>query len=80
MNSSVMQYVFLPEGQEPSEEDKKLQEEGKLMISYGSDQEERKLFKSVNWSENGIDYTLFTFENVELNSMTAMAKEVIDMK
>ena len=80
LNSSVMQYVFLPEGQEPSEEDKKLQEEGKLMISYGSDQEERKLFKSVNWSENGIDYTLFTFENVELNSMTAMAKEVIDMK
>ncbi len=50
------------------------------MISYGSDQEERKLLKSVNWSENGIDYTLFTFENVELNSMTAMAKEVIDMK
>ena len=80
LNSSVMQYVFLPEGQEPSEEDTKLQEEGKLMISYGSDQEERKLFKSVNWSENGIDYTLFTFENVELNSMTAMAKEVIDMK
>lgn len=80
LNSSVMQYVFLPEGQEPSEEDKKLQEEGKLMISYGSDQEERKLFKSVNWSENGIDYTLFTFENEELNSMTAMAKEVIDMK
>ena len=80
LNSSVMQYVFLPEGQEPSEEDKKLQEEGKLMISYGSDQEERKLFKSVNWSENGIDYTLFTFENVELNSMTAMAKEVIDLK
>ena len=50
------------------------------MISYGSDQEERKLFKSVNWSENGIDYQLFTFENIELNSMTAMAKEVIDMK
>lgn len=80
LNSSVMQYVFLPEGQEPSEEDKKLQEEGKLMISYGSDQEERKLFKSVNWSENGIDYMLFTFENVELYSMTAMAKEVIDVK
>ncbi|MBE5977676.1 MAG: hypothetical protein E7249_00905 [Paenibacillaceae bacterium] len=80
LNSAEMQYVFLPEGQEPSEEDKKLQEEGKMMISYGSDEEERKLLKSVNWSENGIDYLLFTFENVELNSMTAMAKEVIDMK
>ncbi|GLB28267.1 hypothetical protein LAD12857_01900 [Lacrimispora amygdalina] len=80
LNSAEMQYVFLPEGQEPSEEDKKLQEEGKMMISYGSDQEERKMLKSVNWSENGIDYLLFTFENVELNSMTSMAKEVIDMK
>ncbi len=80
LNSAEVQYVFLPEGQEPSEEDKKLQEEGKLMISYGSDQEERKLFKSVNWSENGIDYLLFTFENVELNSLTAMAKEAIDSK
>nr|WP_314461377.1 hypothetical protein [uncultured Clostridium sp.] len=80
LNSVETQYVFLPEGQEPSEEDKKLQEEGKLMISYGSDQEERKLFKSVIWSENGIDYLLFTFENVELNSLTAMAKEVIDTK
>jgi hypothetical protein len=80
LNSAKVQYLFLPGEQEPSEEDKKLQEEGKLMISYGSDQEERKLFKSVNWSENGIDYLLFTFENVELNSLTAMAKEVIDMK
>jgi hypothetical protein len=80
LNSAEMQYVFLPEGQEPSEADKKLQDEGKLMLSYGSDQEERKLFKSVNWSENGIDYSLFTFEDVELNSLTAMAKEVIDMK
>lgn len=80
LNSAETQYVFLPEGQEPSEEDKKLEEEGKLMISYGSDQEERKLFKSVSWSENGIDYLLFTYENVELNSLKAMAKEVIDTK
>nr|WP_288829238.1 hypothetical protein [uncultured Clostridium sp.] len=74
------QYLFLPEGKEPSEEDKKLQEEGKLMISYGSDQEERQLLRSVRWSENGIDYLMFTFHNEELNSLTAMAKEVIDMK
>ncbi|WP_349668600.1 hypothetical protein [Lacrimispora sp.] len=80
LNCAEVQYLFLPPDQEPSEKDKKLQDEGKLMISYGSDQEERKLFKSVKWSENGIDYLLFTFENVELNSLTAMAKEVIDTK
>lgn len=75
-----IQYVFLPEGQEPSKEDKKLEEEGKMMISYGSDQEERKLLKSVHWSENGIDYQMFTFDNAELNSLTAMAKEMINIK
>ncbi|MFW6676523.1 hypothetical protein ACOAOT_02565 [Lacrimispora sp. AGF001] len=80
LNSSQVQYLFLPEGQEPSEKDKKLQDEGKLAISYGSDQEERLLFKSVTWSENGIDYLLFSSDNVELNSLTAMAKEVIDIK
>lgn len=80
LTSFEVQYVFLPEGQEPSEEDKKLAEEGKLMISYGSDQEERKLYKSVKWSENGIDYLLFTPDNVDVNSMTAMAKEMINMK
>lgn len=80
LNSSQVQYLFLPEGQEPSEKDKKLQDEGKLAISYGSDQEERLLFKSVTWSENGIDYLLFSSDNMELNSLTAMAKEVIDMK
>lgn len=80
LNSAEVQYLFLPADQEPCEEDKKLEEEGKLMISYGSDQEERKLFKSVNWSENGIVYQLFTFENIELNSLTAMAKEVINTK
>ena len=73
-------YLFLPEGKEPTEEDKKLEEEGKLTISYGSGQEERKLFRSVSWSENGIDYLIFTFADKELNSLTAMAKEVIDMK
>ncbi|MTK07152.1 MAG: hypothetical protein F8N38_08720 [Hungatella sp.] len=73
-------YLFLPEGKEPAEEDKKLEEEGKLTISYGSGQEERKLFRTVSWSENGIDYLLFTFSDKELNSLTAMAKEVIDMK
>jgi hypothetical protein len=80
LNSSQVQYLFLPEGQEPSENDKKLQDEGKLAISYGSDQEERLMFKSVSWSENGIDYLLFTSDNVELNSLTAMAKEVIDIR
>lgn len=80
LNCAEVQYLFLPPDQEPSEKDKKLQDEGKLAISYGSDQEERSLFKSISWSENGIDYQLFTFENVELNSMTAMAKEVIDTK
>jgi hypothetical protein len=73
-------YLFLPPDAEPSKEDQKLQEEGKLQISYGSSEEERKVFKSVKWSENGIDYLLFTFEDMQLNTLSSMAREVIDAK
>lgn len=73
-------YLLLPPDAQPSEEDLKLQEEGKLMITYGSSEEERKLFRSVSWSENGMDYLLFTTEDIELDNLIGMAKEIIDVK
>lgn len=72
--------LFLPPDAKPSEEDLKLQEEGKLMISYGSSEEERKVFRYVSWSENGMDYMLYTFADMDLNDLTGMAKEVINAK
>lgn len=74
------QYLMLPGDAVASDEDLKLQEEGKLAISYGSTKEERKELKTISWSQNGIDYMLFTFEDVKLDILNSMAKEVIDMK
>lgn len=72
------QYLFLPPDAEPSAEDLKLEEEGKLYISYGSQEEERQIFRSVKWVENDMVYLLFNFDDMELDQLIAMAKEVID--
>lgn len=73
-------YLFLPADASPSAEDQKLHDEGKLQISYGSSKEERKVFKSVSWSENGMDYLLYTSKEIPLKTLIDMAKEVIDAK
>jgi hypothetical protein len=80
VKSLEQQYLMLPGDGEASEADKKLEAEGKLVISYGSSKEERKEFKTISWSEEGIDYLLFTFEDVKLDTLSGMAKEVIDLK
>ncbi|HBE85331.1 MAG TPA: hypothetical protein DDW53_07645 [Lachnoclostridium sp.] len=73
-------YLFLPPDANPSAEDSKLEEDGKLMISYGSDKEERKIFRYVNWSENGMEYSLSSFDDLSCDDLIGMAKEVIDVK
>jgi len=80
VKSLEQQYLMLPGDGEVSEADKKLEAEGKLVISYGSSKEERKEFKTISWSEEGIDYLLFTFDDVKLDTLSGMAKEVIDLK
>lgn len=72
------QYLFLPPDAEPSAEDLKLEEEGRLYISYGSQEEERQVFRSVKWVENDMVYLLFNFDDMELDQLISMAKEVID--
>lgn len=72
------QYLFLPPDVTPSEEDLKLQDEGKLYISYGSSQEERKVFRNVSWTKDGLQYLLYTYEDKSLDEMINMAKAYID--
>ena len=71
-------YLFLPPDAKPSEEDLKLEEEGKLMISYGSSEEERKVYRYAGWSENGMEYSLNSFDDLSCEDLIGMAKEVID--
>lgn len=80
LQGKVDQYLFLPPSQEPSEEDRKLEEEGRLMISYGSETEQRKAFKSIAWNEDGLHYLLFSFDEIGLEELTGYAKEIIDME
>lgn len=72
------QYLFLPPDMEPSEEDRKLEEEGKLYISYGSSEIEREVFKHISWDVDGIKYSLYTFGDQSLENLLGMAKGYID--
>jgi len=71
-------YLFLPPDAEPSEEDRKLEEEGKLYISYGSSQEERKVFRFVKWSYEGVNYMVHAFDDKSVEDLVALAKGYID--
>ena len=50
------------------------------MISYGTDQEERKVFKNVSWEEDGLHYLLLTDQDVTLSQLMDMAGEIIDVQ
>lgn len=79
LNYESMAYKFVPEDYKLTEADIKDQEEGKLMISVGSDEVEKSLMKSVVWEENELVYVL-TNSNYDLSEdeMLEMAKAIID--
>lgn len=72
------EYLFLPPDQEPKAEDVFREEAGELYISYGSEEEERCVFKNMVWKKNGIRYLLMTKENVSLEEMAEMAKVYVE--
>ena len=75
------QYKAVPEGYNPTEEEKELQDKGLLQIGYGSESDEIKVSQnqSVMWYEDGISYGIFNMDYTELSKddMINMAKEVI---
>lgn len=72
------QYLFLPPDVQPSETDLALMEEGKLYISYGTEEEEREVYQYINWEEDGLSYSLSTFnESYKTEDLMAMAEEVL---
>jgi len=73
-------YLDLPPDAQPSEEDLKLQEEGKLTITYDNSEEDRWVFRGVSWSDNGLEYYLSAGEETKLDDLIVMAKEIIDAK
>ncbi len=70
---------FVPPDYEITEEEKKLQEEGKLNVAYGSDAVEVMTSAAVSWEQDDIHYCLFTFEeNMSAEELLSMAKEVAE--
>lgn len=78
MNAYAVDFLFLPPDASPTAEDLALEEAGKLQISYGTETEERQTFRQVTWTENGLAYSLHTFNvDFELEELLNMAEEVL---
>lgn len=75
------EFLLLPPDAEPSAEDKKAADEGKLSISYGVEKETRETFHYVTWEDGGLSYMIHTFsDDYADQQLFDMAKEVIDTK
>lgn len=72
---------FVPPDYEITEEEKKLQEEGKLNVGYGSAEVEIINSESISWQQNGVYYSLFKFgDDLGADGMASMAKEIAESR
>lgn len=79
MQYSATMNKFVPPGYEITEEEKRLQDEGKLNIAYGSDEIELMPSSCVVWTQEEITYTLFTFsQDMSAEEMLGMAREIAE--
>lgn len=76
---STMMNKFVPAGYEITEEEKKLQEEGKLNIGIGASEIRHIPSSSVIWTQDEITYCLFTFsQDMSADEMLGMAREIAE--
>lgn len=70
---------FVPPDYQITEAEEKLIEEGKLNVGYGSDKVELINSLHVSWVQDGVLYSLYTFEDsLSADEMLGMAKEVAE--
>ncbi|MDO5397413.1 MAG: hypothetical protein Q4G33_05735 [bacterium] len=83
INGTDIYYVcyenkFVPPGYEMTEEDKKAEENGELVFSWGSDEVELHTVQSVSWVDEGMHFDLMQMDgNLSKDDMTEMANEII---
>ena len=70
-------YLFVPADYEPTDEEKQMEENNEMFISYGSDSREELIFKSAQWEQNGLVYNIFTFSDVNFQTMFEIAEQII---
>ena len=70
---------FVPPDYTPTEEELKLCEEGKLNIGYGSDTIQVKTSVHVNWTQDDVNYSLFSFsDRMTAEEFLQMAQEIAE--
>lgn len=74
-------YKTVPPDYQLTEEDEKLQKEGKLQIGVGSDKVEEMNNQSICWEQDGISYCLLDMGvGIDKTEFESMAKSIIDIK
>lgn len=76
--TSEDQYLFLPPDATPTEEETALEQAGKLFISYGTESREERVFRSVSWEKDGLQYLLSSYDaDLAVSDLVDMAKTII---
>ena len=73
-------YLFVPADYELTDEEKQMQENNQIAISYGSDSREEKIFTSVSWEQDDLVYSIFTFNDVTFENMFKAAEQIISQQ
>ena len=69
---------LVPSNYEMTEEDKKAEESGELVFSYGMDEVKISEVQSVSWKIDGLHYQLMQIDGkLSVAELTEMAKEII---
>lgn len=76
---STMNMKFVPPNYKVSEEEKKLEKEGKISISYGTEKVENKKSVSVIWEKDGVIYSINSLSEKRISEQTLieMAGEIL---
>ncbi len=73
-------YKFVPEDYELTAEDKENEKKDDYYISYGSDEVTLSQMSNVNWTDNGIYYSIMGRDtSLSADDMIHMAEEIIDV-
>ncbi len=73
-------YLSVPPEYEPTAEEKQMEENNEIFISYGSDSREEEIFTSVSWEQDDLVYSIFTFNDVTFENMFKAAEQIISQQ
>lgn len=73
-------YKFVPQNYEPTDAEKQAVNEGRLFLSYGTDEIITSETSFLSWRDGDMQYCLFTDEDLSRKELVEMAKQIIDAK